>query len=135
MSSRTAVEKSSRSASARLLRKRSAPASNRMLTVLCVFAMSSISNLAFDFRDDVVSKAPIKPEPLEEPRSIRGCDQSLFYGPDQDAKRRHEPDPQNLAGPNGIPVVGGEDRRVSHVQCKHYGLGLSKPQPEILHEA
>src|SRR5436305_1863319 len=64
--------------------------------------MRNTSNLARDLRDYLVSETPVETEPFEEPCSIRGCHQALFHGPDQDAQRGHEPDSQNLAGPQAF---------------------------------
>src|SRR3954452_10056965 len=70
------------------------------------------SNLARNFLDDLCPEPPKGSQPFKAAHPIFGSQEVLFHRPNENAQGRHEPNPKDLAGPDCIPVVGGDDGRL-----------------------
>ncbi len=93
------------------------------------------SNLARNFLDDLGSEPPKGFQPFKAAHPIFGSQELLFHCPHEDTQGCYEPDPQDLAGPDRISVVGGDDGRISLFQSERQRFGFPSAQPEVLDEA
>lgn len=93
------------------------------------------SNLARNFLDDLCPEPPKGSQPFKAAHPIFGSQEVLFHRPNENAQGRHEPNPKDLAGPDCIPVVGGDDGRLPFFQSKRQRFGFPGAQPEVLNEA
>jgi hypothetical protein len=93
------------------------------------------SNLARNFLNDFRPEPPKGSQPFKAAHPFFGSQEILFHRPCQDTQGRYEPDPQNLAAPDGIPVVGGDDGQLALFQGKSQRFGFPSAQPEVLNEA
>lgn len=88
-----------------------------------------------NFLDDLCPESPKGSQPFEAAHPIFNRQEVFFHRPNEDAQGRYEPDPQNLARPDCIPVIGGDDGALPFLKSKRQCFGLPGAQPEILNEA
>jgi hypothetical protein len=94
----------------------------------------SISNLARNLFKDIVFETPVDLQPLQGSQAILPAQETLFDRSGKNGQRRDEPDSENLAGSDGIPVICRDNDRTLFLQRQDQRFGLPGAQPKILRE-